>query len=73
MKWAIDKIENNLALLENIETGEKKEVPTFLLPINTKEGSLLLEKENTYIICLSDEEKRRKEIEERFKRLRSKE
>ena len=22
MKWAIDKIENNLALLENIETGE---------------------------------------------------
>jgi hypothetical protein len=62
MKWAIDKIENNLALLENIETGEKKEVPTSLLPINIKEGSLLLEKENTYTICLSDEEKRSQEI-----------
>ena len=71
MKWALDKIENNIALLENIETGEKKEVSTYILPSTIKEGAILFETNNTYQLDTSEEEKRKKEISERFKRLRS--
>lgn len=72
MKWAIDKIEQNIALLENIETGEKKEVATSLLPPHIKEGNILIEKNNTYQVNFSTEEKRRQELELQFKRLRNK-
>ena len=72
MKWAIDKIENSIATLENITTGEKKELSTFLLPPSIKEGTILVEKNNTYLKDPLEEETRRKEIELRFQRLRSK-
>ena len=73
MKWAIDKIEQEIALLENINTKEKKEVSTTLLPLRIKEGTILLEENNTYILDTKEEEKRKEEILLRFKRLRSKE
>ena len=72
MKWAIDKIENKIALLENIETSEKKEVSTNLLPQSIKEGSILIEENNTYHLDLSEEEKRRLEILRRFQKLKEK-
>lgn len=72
MKWAVDRIENNIALLENIITLEKKEVAVSLLPENIHEGSILFFTNNTYVVSLTEEEKRRKEIEFRFRRLRNK-
>lgn len=72
MKWAIDKIEQDIVLLENIETGKKKEVSTLLLPVSINEGNILIEENNTYRVNLSLEEKRRQEILERFNRLRNK-
>lgn len=71
MKWAIDKIENNLALLENINTLEKKEVSIFLLPKNIHEGSILIYQNNTYQLDPQEENNRKKLIEEKFKKLRS--
>ncbi len=71
MKWAIDRIENNQALLENITTKEKKEVSIFLLPPNIHEGAILLYENNTYRINTQEEQSRRKLIEEKFKKLRS--
>ena len=71
MKYAIDRIENNIAILENITTKEKKEVDITLLPTSIKEGSIISYINNTYIQELSLEEKRRQEILERFKRLRN--
>lgn len=68
MKYCIDHIENGIALLENIETGEKKEVKTEVLPIEIKEGNVVVEKE-TYEIDLTEEQKRRDALSERFNNL----
>ena len=72
MKWSVDKIENDIVLLENILTGDKKEVDILLLPSSIHEGSILKYDNNTYSMDLSEEEKRRQEILFRFKNLRNK-
>lgn len=68
--WSIDRIEENIAILENRTTQELKEVDINLLPSNIKEGSIVNYKNNTYTLELSKEEKIRQEILERFQRLR---
>lgn len=70
MKWIVDRIENNLVVLENSTTREIKEVELNLLPSSIHEGAILIKQENKYILDEEEEFKRRKEIEERFKRLR---
>lgn len=72
MMWAVDKIDEGIALLENTKTLEKKEVFTSLLPSSIHEGSILIYEDDNYFLCLSEEEKRRQEIRERFSRLRNK-
>ena len=56
MKYAVDKIKNNIALLEDINTKEKKEINISLLPTSIKEGSILLFKDNQYYKEESEEE-----------------
>ena len=63
MKWAVDRIIDNIAILENIESLEKKEVDISLLPSSIKDGTILIFKDNTYIEDISEEEKRRREID----------
>ena len=70
--WSIDRIENNIAILEDINTKIKKEVNINLLPENIKEGSIISYKDNKYILELSKEQKRRQEILEKFLKLRNK-
>ena len=70
MKYALDRIEENIAILENIETGEKRKISIQHLPSNIHEGTILKEKNNTYTIDIQEEEKRKKLIEEKFKKLR---
>ena len=41
MKYAVDKIEENIVTLESLDTKEKKEVPLEVLPSNIKEGTIL--------------------------------
>ena len=48
MKWAVDKIINDIATLENIETLEKKEISTSLLPTSIHEGAILKYEDNKY-------------------------
>ena len=71
MKWAVDRIIDNVVILENIETLEKKEVDISLLPSSIKDGTILIFKDNTYIEDISEEEKRRREIYKKFMSLRS--
>lgn len=71
MKWAVDEIIDNIAVLENIETLEKLEVDISLLPYFVHEGSILISQDNKYILDETEEERRRRLIEEKFKRLRS--
>lgn len=70
MKYAIDRIENNIAMLEEITTKEKKEVPVENLPANIKEGTILVYKENKYIIDEEEEKIRRKRIMDKFNKLK---
>lgn len=68
--FAIDRIEDNIAILENISTKEKKEVDIILLPTSIKEGSIVSCKDNIYVLEITEEEKRRQEILKRFQNLR---
>ena len=68
--WSIDRIEENIAILENRTTQELKKVDIALLPNNIKEGSIVSYENNIYALELSKEEKIRQEILERFQRLR---
>ena len=70
MKYAIDRIEENIAILEDINTKEKLEININELPKEIKEGSILVFKDNKYIIDEDEEEKRRKIILEKFNKLK---
>lgn len=68
--YALDKIEEEIATLENIDTKEKIELNIKFLPQPLKEGSILKKINDTYYLDKDEEEKRRREILERFKKLR---
>lgn len=70
MKFSIDRIEGTIAILEDIDTKEKKELDISLLPNTIKEGSILLLKNNKYIIDKKEEEVRRKRIMAKFNKLK---
>lgn len=72
MKYAIDRIEDNIVVIENIKTNEKIELLKEQLPENIKEGNILILENNEYKLDLNEEELRRKKIQERFNRLRKK-
>lgn len=71
MKYAIDQIIDNIAILENIETKEKLEVDTNLLPKNIKEKNILVEKNGKYFKDKKEEAAILKRIEEKLKRLQN--
>lgn len=73
MIYTVDRIENNIAILENKETKEMIDVDINILPANIHEGAILVFKENSYHIDNNTELFKRKEIEDKFKKLRSKE
>ena len=69
MKYAVDSIVSDIALLENIETKEKKWINTNLLPSVIHEGSIL---DENYNILINEEIERERKIKERFERLKKK-
>lgn len=72
MKYAVDKIENDIVVLENIENCEIKEVPITELPNNIKEGNILKYENDIFIKDVQEEIKRRKNIKNRFNCLKKK-
>lgn len=70
MKYAIDQIEVNIAILENINTKEKKEVNLKNLPPLIKEGMILNFTDSKYEIDKDEEQSRRKRIVDKFNKLK---
>lgn len=70
MKWAIDRIENNLAILENIKTKEKKEVELNYLPPNIEEKNIVNISNNIYLLDKEEEILREKLIKDKFDKLK---
>ena len=68
--YAIDKIENDIILAENLETKEKISLTTkdFSFPI--KEGTMFSIKDNKIIEESSKEQDRRRIIREKMERLK---
>ena len=71
MKYIIDRIEDNIAVLEQQDTKEFINISTKYLPQGIKEGMVLSLINNIYTIDIKATEKRKKEILEKFKRLRN--
>ena len=71
MKFAVDRIEGDYAILENIETGEKKEELLTFLPI-VKEKDILIFEDNLYKKDDAERQRRMEEIREKLERLKRK-
>ena len=71
MIYIVDRIEDNIAVLENKETKEIIDITLSLLPANLKEGNVLEYKDKKYILNIEEEEKRKKAILEKFNKLKN--
>ena len=71
MKFAVDKIENNIVVLENLNDSSIIEVPLILIP-TVKEKDIIIYENNTFKFDLEEKEKRELSIQEKMARLRAK-
>ena len=71
MKYAIDKIEDDIIVLENLDTKELKEVSSSQILGKPHEGAIVLEQEENYIISETEETKRRQMLKEKLERLKN--
>lgn len=70
MKYAVDRIEENIVVLENLDDKTKIELKKEELPKEIKDGTILVFKDNKYELDLEKEKNRRQSILERFNRLK---
>jgi len=70
MKYAVDKIDNNIVLLESLLDKTKKEVSINILPDNIKEGSIITYENNIYTKDEEQEKQRRTTIKNKFDMLK---
>ena len=61
MKYTVDRIENNIAMLED-DMLMLLPVPASLLPDGAKEGSILEFDGSNYVLCEDEEAERRKKL-----------
>lgn len=69
MKYAVDRIVEDIVVLENIESGEILEVNKKELP-DVYEGSIVVKENDQFTLDLVEEESRRESIRERLERLK---
>ena len=72
MKYAVDKIEENIVTLESLDTKEKKEVLLEVLPSNIKEGTILTYENEVYKKDEVLEQQRKTSVQNKFNMLRKK-
>jgi hypothetical protein len=70
MKYSVDRIENNIAILENLDTKELIEVEVTILPQNIKESNILIYENNQYLLDKDTEQQRKKDLLSRFNKLK---
>lgn len=70
MHYIVDRIENNIAVLENTSTKNILEINIYKLPRNIKEGTVIIYSNNKYQIDLEEEKRRKMRIQEKFNKLK---
>ena len=71
MKFAVDRIEDGIAILENIETKEKKEETLSSLPENTHEQAILIYENGFYTLSNEEEVLRKAALRAKLERLKN--
>lgn len=71
MKFAVDRIEGDIAVLENIETKEKKEERLSSLPSNTHEQAILIYENGFYSLSVEEELSRKEALRAKLDRLKN--
>ena len=71
MKYAVDRIEENIVVLENISSGEIVNEDIKKLPKNIKEGNILIKENDKYTLDLDTEKDRREDFRSRLERLKN--
>lgn len=71
--YAIDRIENDIAICEQLETKQKIELPLTILPANITEGAIIKYQEGIYVQEPDIEKIRRARLRAKFNQLKEKE
>jgi hypothetical protein len=70
MKYCVDRIEDNIVILQDLDTKEIKEVLKKDIGIRVKDGDILVYKDNKYMKDNKLKEDRLKLIQEKMNRLK---
>ena len=70
MKYSVDRIENDIAILENLDTREIIEVNINELPMNIHDGIILLYDGTNYTIDREENKSRIEMMREKMSRLK---
>ena len=70
MKYSVDRIEDNIVILQDLDTKEIKEVLKKDIGIRVKDGDILVYKDNKYMKDKKIKEDRIKLIQEKMNRLK---
>jgi hypothetical protein len=70
MKYCVDRIEDNIIILQDLDTKEIKEVLKKDIGIRVKDGDILVYKDNKYMKDNKLKEDRIKLIQEKMNRLK---
>ena len=70
MKYSVDRIEDNIIILQDLDTKEIKEVLKKDIGIRVKDGDILVYKDNKYMKDNRLKEDRVKLIQEKMNRLK---
>lgn len=76
MKFSVDRIEENIVIIQNLTTKEIIEISKDVLPNNIQDGSIITYENNKYVLDHKYKKKRETIIREkidRLKRLKTKE
>jgi UDP-glucose 6-dehydrogenase len=71
MKFAIDRIEKNIVICQNLKTEEMYEFKLESMPKEIEEGSIIKYSNNKFLMDKKSFKNRKKEIEEKMKKLRN--
>lgn len=69
MKYIIDRIEKNIVVCENQDTGKMEEYNIEQFPQDIKEGDCIELIENKFVIDVDETKKRKEKIDELMKKL----
>lgn len=70
MKYAVDRIENDIAVLENLSDGSILKIKVNLLPTGITERDIVVESENSFLLDLKEKDNRLRRIREKMDRLK---